>query len=430
MKKITVGLLLLVATADSVFAQDYKKVRTAFTIFMTLGADAKLEEAKAEVDKLAIDPKAQGKAETYMLKAEIYGSITNSNVLKAKYPNATNEGYYAFEKYLELEPGAEKLKEDNYLGIGSIYNSIFSEGQNFYKLKNWDSAYISFQNLLKVSEFLIEKKITSTTFDTLGNLYAGVTAQNAGKQAEAGKYYKRLADIKLSGPDYESIYDFLTKYYLRIKSNADFDKYIDLAKQLYPKNQLWTALQFEYIAVNSSPEEVLKKYDQDALANRLTSEDAMDYGNFFFNDKKVRDLKPEEKKPFTQKATEAFTKAAELDPANVLAAYNVAVSYYVQWEEAADAASAIKGITPEIKSRRAQADKVAIAASDKAIAALENAYKKLDEKTAKSKIEMNSTTTSAKFLAALYGWRRDKAKGKAAEYDMYDKKMLFYDKKY
>src|SRR5215212_9182598 len=97
MKKITIGVMLLVAIGTALKAQDYKKVREAL-------GQSKLEDAKAQLDKVLADPKAEGKAETYLLKTEVLGSIAANEALKAKYPTADAEALTALKKYLELEP--------------------------------------------------------------------------------------------------------------------------------------------------------------------------------------------------------------------------------------------------------------------------------------------------------------------------------------
>ncbi len=127
MKKITIGLMLLFAIGTAVKAQDYKKVREALTLAQVPGTagQAKLEDAKAQLDKVLADPKADGKAETYLLKTEVYGTIAGNEALKAKYPNADAEAFQALKKYLELEPGEEKIKEDKYAGVNSAYSSLF-----------------------------------------------------------------------------------------------------------------------------------------------------------------------------------------------------------------------------------------------------------------------------------------------------------------
>jgi len=430
MKKLAIGSLLLFAIATGVNAQDFKKVRSALILSQMKGGESKIEEAKTEYDKASADPKAQGKAETYLLKAEIYGTIAGDETLRAKYPNAGTEALEALKKYLELEPSGEKYKEDNYMGVNGIYTSFFNAGVKDYNAKSWETAFNNFKQLVDISDIMIKNKWTTVTFDTTGYLYAGITAQNAKKEDEAVKYYQRIADMKLKGSDYEHIYVFLPQYYTGKKDETNFAKYVAIGKAVYPEKTFWGDMEFEYNTANLSLDEMAKRFDEQVAANKLTATSAMDFGNFFFNDKRIKELKPDEKKQYTDRAAKAFAKAYELDPNNALAAYNVAVTNYVIWEDAADAASAIKGVTPEIKSKRAAADKVAIAASDNAIAALEKAYQQLTAKAEKTNVEKNSQKTAAKFLAVLYSWRRDKAKGKAAEYDAFDKKFQFYDKQY
>ena len=431
MKKITISLLLLTVATTAAFSQDYKKVRTPLTIFLAvpMASDSKLEEAKTEIDKLSSDSKAQGKAETYLLQSEIYGSIAGNEALKKKYPNAASQGLVFLKKYLEADPSAAKYKEDNYVGINAIYNYFFDRGYTFFKEKSWDSAYVNFKPMVEMGDIMVKNKWTTSTFDTTAYKLAGISAQNANKEADAVQYYERMAALKLKGEDLEHIYVFLPQYYSKQKNEVEFKKHIALGKEIYP-DKPWDQLEFEYITGNLSLADIAKKFDDDLASNSLSSAAATNYGDFFFNDKKIKDLKPEDKKLYTERAAKAFSKSFELDPSNTLSGYNAAVANYVIWGDADDAALAIKGITPEIKSKRAQADKVALAASDKAIEALEKAYKLLDEKATKSNLEKNSLKNAAKSLANLYMWRRDKSKGKATEYDMYDKKFQAYDKKY
>ena len=152
MKKITISFLLLIVANVATFAQDYKKVRTPLNTFLLLGTDAKLEEAKNELDKLSLDPKAQAKAETFLLATEIYGSVSMSNSLKDKYPQAALKGLESLKKYLSMEPTAEKFKEDNYVGVNAIYNSFFDKGYNFFKAKSWDSAYTLLKPMVSKGE--------------------------------------------------------------------------------------------------------------------------------------------------------------------------------------------------------------------------------------------------------------------------------------
>lgn len=432
MKKITIGLSLLLIAFTGVKAQDYKKVRTSLLLSQAdKSSTVKLEQAKDELDKVMADPKAATNAETYLLKAEIMGSIAGEQSLQAKYPGAAYEGLEALKKYLEMEPSEAKLKEDRYAGINTIYTALFSKGQAEYNNKNYNSAFNVFKNVAELGDIFTSRKWSSSAFDTTSYLFAGATAQNAKRNDDAVKYYGAIADHKVGGPDYESIYDFLTKYYLNSNDEANFKKYNALAKELYPGNTLWNDLDFAFLTDNASVDEVEKRYDEAVAANSLNASGYADYAEYFLNNKKVKDLDSAKKMDLINKSFEAYQKAFAADSTNPVNAYNAAVAAYTMFENASDAARKIRGTTAAIKAQRATADKVADAAADKALEWFEKAYTMLDAKTDKDKITKNSQTSSAKLLSVLYEYKRERSKTlKPADYDKYDAKFKFYDTKY
>jgi len=429
MKKITIGFLLFSALSASTYAQDVKKVRTALTIAQLPGAGAqKLEPVKADIDKLAADPKTSANAEVLAMKTEIYGLIAADSLLKTKYPKADIEGFETLKKYLEVEPTEKTLKEDRYTGVNQIYASLFNSGVKLYNEKNWEAAFDKFKNVTELSDILISRKWSNTTFDTTSNLYAGVTAQNAKKEAEAAKYYGALANQKVRGQDYESLYEFLTKYYLNNKNEAEFKKYVALAKEVYPTNTLWNDLEFLYQTTNADVTTMVKTFDAEDAAGKLTSANYFDYGNLFVGDKKIRDMEPPARAEYTKKGVYAFTKAYEKDTANALASYNVGVTNYAQWEEQLDAARQIKGTTADIKSKRASADKLVDAAADKSLIWMERAFNSLAAKTTRTNLEKGTLGKSTDLLYNLYAYKKERSKVlNPKDYDRFDAKGKFYD---
>ena len=429
MKKIAIGFLLLFAISTDINAQDVKKVRTTLALAQIPRAGAqKLEDAKTEIDKLAADPKASANPEVLALKAEIYGLIAADSSLRTKYPNADIEGLQTLKKYLAVEPTEKTLKADGYTGVNQIYASLFNTGVKLYNEKNWEAAFDKFKNVAELSDTLIKRKWTNSAFDTTANLYAGVTAQNAKKEAEAAKYYGALASQKVKGQDYESLYEFLTKYYLNNKNEAEFKKYIALAKEVYPTNELWSDLEFVYQTKNAEPADMLKRFNEDDAAGKLTASNYFDYGNMFVSDKKIREMDAPKRTEFTNKAIYAFTKASEKDTANALASYNVGVTTYAQWEELLEAARQIKGTTADIKAKRAAADKLADAAADKSLVWMERAFNSLAAKSTRSNLEKGTLSKSTDLLYNLYAYKKDRSKVvNPKDYDKFDAKAKFYD---
>jgi hypothetical protein len=432
MKRITIVFLLLFALSVTNYAQDVKKVRTVLTLAQIPKAGSqKLDDAKTEIDKVMADSKNQSSAEAWALKTEIYGLVAGDETLKAKYPDADVQALQALKKYLELDPTEKILKEDHYTGINPIYASLFNSGVKLYNDKNWEAASDKFNNVVDISDILIKRKWSNSSFDTTAYLYAGVTAQNAKKEAEAAKFYGALAEHKVKGKDYEGIYEYLTKYNLNNKNEADFRKYIALAKEAYPTNDLWSDLENLYMTKNANLEDISKKFDTDDAAGTLNSSAYFDMGNFFVNDKKVKDLEPAQRSQYTKKAVYAFTKAYEKDTSNALASYNVGVTSYAQWEDLYDAARQVKGTTADIKAKRAAADKQADIAADNSVTWIERSFNSLAAKKAKgniSNLEKGCLTKSVDLLYNLYAYKKDRSRGvNPKDYDKFDAKAKYYD---
>jgi hypothetical protein len=429
MKKITIAIAVLFMTAAAVKAQDLKKVRSAynFTLLPNSGA-AKLEDAKTEVDKLMADAKAGTSADAWLFKAMIYGKLAGDATLSAKYPEANSQSLGALKKYLELDPEGKKIKEENFGGVNEIYQSFFNLGVKEYKASNWPKANEYFKQLVDLSSIMVSKNWTSIAFDTTAFLYAGVSAQNAKMDDDAVKFYSALAERKIAGPDYEGVYDYVARYYLKKRDQANFQRFIQLAKDAYPKLGVWNDLEFSYQTENSDLTQLVKYFDDQDAAKKLSSMEYFDYGNYFINDKKIKDLEEAQRGDYTKKSAYAFSRAYDLDTTNLLAAYNTGVTYFALWESQADAARQLKGVTADIKTKRAAADKTADATVDKAIEWLEKAYTSLAAKTGRSNVERASLNKSIDLLYNAYQYKRERTKGVAPkDYDKYDAKMKLYD---
>ena len=429
MKRLTIGFLLLMIIGSTAKAQDFKKVRSALLLAQVGGSDdSKIESAKTELDKVLADPKSQNSAEANLLKAEINGMVANSKTLKEKYPNADAEGFVALKKYLELDPTEAKLKEDHYVGVNGIYASMFADGVKNYNAKNWDGAYAKFKDVAELGDLFTSRKWSASSFDTTSYLYAGVTAQNAKKDAEAARYYGRIAENKIVGPDYQGIYDYLVKYYLNSNNQPEFAKYLALAKQAYPANTVWNDLEFANTTDNSSVEDVVKKFEAEDAAKTMKAGNYLDYGDYFINNKKIKELDPAKKGDYTNKAFYSFSKASELDTANGLSSYNAGIAAYTMFEDAAEEARKIKGVTADIKAKRAAADKTVDVAADKSIVWLEKSFNTLSSKATRTNTEKNVVGKSADLLYNLYAYKKDRSKVlNPKEYDKYDAKSKFYD---
>src|SRR4051812_4791150 len=220
MKKL-LFFLLLVTTTFIVNAQNYNDVLLKYST-------KKYEEAKTEIDKLAADPKASDKPETYLWKLTVNGELYGDSTLRAKYPDAGKEAWDALNKYVEKDPQLAKLKENSaengngLRAVSMLYGKSFDYGRSAFQNKDWNSAFDYFSLCQKVSELIGKYGLNTNgkyTIDTTVVLYTGYAAQNAGKQADAVARYKALADWKVNDKDFEDIYKYILDYDMRQKND-------------------------------------------------------------------------------------------------------------------------------------------------------------------------------------------------------------------
>ena len=200
----------------------------------------KFKEAKIELDKGMSNPKFNSKPEAYMLKAVIYAGLAMDETNKGKPAGdqLAGEADIAFKKYKEMDPAMTLVSDPIYQnGPINLYSNYYTSGYNDYTAKKWESAYDKLNKAVEYSDLLISKKLFQTPLDTNVLILAGVTAENNNHKDEAVRYYSRLADNKVNGEGFESVYRYLVSYYFGKMDLASFEKYKALGKQLYPKSE-------------------------------------------------------------------------------------------------------------------------------------------------------------------------------------------------
>ena len=197
-------------------------------------------KAKEEFDQQISNAKFASKAEAYMLKTAIYAALAmaEENKNNEKGEQLTNDAEAAFQKYREMDPSMQLLTDPIYSnGPINLYSSYFSSGYNDYSTKKYTVAYPKFKKAVGLSDLLMEKKILPGTLDTNVLILAGITAEQSSKRDEAAEYYGRLADNKITGEGFESVYRFMVSYSFEKKNMAAFEKYKAAGKELFPKSE-------------------------------------------------------------------------------------------------------------------------------------------------------------------------------------------------
>lgn len=281
----------------------------------------KYQQAKTEVDKGMSNPKFTAKPEAYLLKTAVYAGLSMVDGTKGT-PQAeqyANDAEAAFNKYKELEPAMPLITDPIYQnGPVNLYSGYYASGYEDYNNKKWEESFGKFKKAADLSDILIAKKILTTTLDTNVVILAAITAEQSNKKDEAAKYYTRLADAKVTGEGFESVYRYLVNYSFTKKDMVNFEKYRALGKQLFPNSEYFTydktdfavGLETDFTAKLKSLEEVLAGDPNNYKANEILGEIIYDT----LNSRVDNAVMPANADELEAKMITAFTKAAAAKP--------------------------------------------------------------------------------------------------------------------
>jgi len=458
MKK-TVFSVLFAFVAIFTNAQKFSKVETPYLL-------GKLEDARTEVEKVVADAKNQSVADAWLWHGSVYAALADNASLKVKYPQAAAIAMSSFQKYIKLDPSVKTMNEEAIPGkmiIDVLYRNNLTDGINFFDKKQWDSSYKYFVKAAEIGDMITKYnwRGNKQQIDTTTVLFSGYAAQNAKLLDEAAKYYGRIADLKITSVpaagDVKDIYEYLVYYHMDKKNNEQFQKYLAIAKEMYPQSlTTWADYESEFVDKNYSLAQKAAAYEKADAAGTLTANQYLAYGNMFYNleeDEKAK-MDSATLNSYRLKAEDAFIKGFRKDSKNGLAAYNVGLINYNDWVDLDDKYEVnikkiaelnkskaevkdpkkkpandarVKKEVDEIKAINAVFEKRQHGYANKAIEWMENTHSVLSAKEKPERSEKTVLSKSVDYLANLYLWKRDKSKGNNADYDKYDALYKKYD---
>ena len=267
MKKLFLAGSLAIFSAACLSAQDLDAIKTQLML-------RQYKAAKPAVDKAIANEKTAKKPETWIMKSAIYMGIAgDSSTPKDQVPGLLQEVKTSLAKYKELDPTYAILAKESSYSVGpfGLYSLAFKEGVEGFNGKTYEKSFSNFKDAVELSDFLIQTKLVTIKMDTTSILYAGASAQNLKDDANAVKYFSRLADANVAGKDFEFLYQYLSSYYMGQKDDANFNKYVNLGKTLYPESKYFPAVIEEYanskdeyyVNMRKGDEAFLKLYPKD-----------------------------------------------------------------------------------------------------------------------------------------------------------------------
>ncbi|MGQ0737784.1 MAG: hypothetical protein ACT4OJ_01875 [Bacteroidota bacterium] len=428
MKRILFHTLVCFA-ASLAGAQSYDPIKT----MLTLG---QYQKAKEELDKNMGNAKFISKAEAYMLKTAIYAALSMDNANKATPAGEqlATDAEAAFKKYKEMDQAMSLISDPIYQnGPINLYSFFYSSGYGDYSKKSWQKGFDKLKKAVEMSDLLISKKIITAPLDTNVLVLAGVTAAESKNDDAAALYYGRLADARIPGAEFESIYRFLVNYYFGKKNMTAFEKYKALGQELFPKSDYFTydKVDFAVGLVESfaekvkAVEEVLATDPDNYKANQVLGEIIYDTLN-----PKEGDPMPSNAAELEPKMVNAFLKSAAAKPGSELPYLFLGdhfISKAVKVNEArtahaADMKTRTKPGQPNSKedvAKRDLLDKQYGEALEAARDPYEKAAAIFAGKTNMTLRDKQQYKKAANYLADIFAFKKIQAKGKPADQAKY-----------
>jgi len=318
-KLLAAGLLgLISATA---FAQQKELTNAAdnlkkYEVFKSTGEAnvlPRLMEAKASIDKAAVNEKTANLPQTFAIKGAIYAILTVKDTIPATSAPLFAIADEALKKAKETDTKGE-FKDMITEAFRDLAQYKQNEGVNEYKAKKYDLAYTSFD---KYREIMPD--------DTNAIYFTALSASNAQKNDAAITNFNRLLTTKYS--QNALIYYDLSNIYLNTKDTAMATKTVADGIAKYPANSELRKRQIELYLKQGKQQEVIALI-QSAIANDPQNKTLYYYGGFTYTqlgdatelaqrkakDPAEKDKLDQTKLDYYAKAGELYKKSVEIDP--------------------------------------------------------------------------------------------------------------------
>ena len=403
MRRLFLTGILAIAAGIGLFAQSLDKAKELFKA-------NKYADAKTQIDGFLAVEKNQKTGEAWYFKVKIYNAIAANDQLRTQFPDARDQAFDALKKYTDVDDKKLLLLQmDGYKPVNEIYQGYFQVGAANYNGGKYDSALHNFSGALQTSGFMNAKGWTTLKLDTTSTLYAGISAEKAGKRDTAAVYYGRLAEAKIAninGSNMVEIYKWLVDYYDKKKDQENEKKFLALAKDQYPEDLFWSSTELDDLREKGNKDSLFAKYDE--ITTHFTKNHL-----FFFNfglelyqyaSDTSSGHRPANYDALIAKAQDNLKKCLELQPDYPQAAlvlgqisYNAGVDLQAQTKK-------IPGKTPDDVKKRADLRVAAGKKFDEAIPYFEKVDQDLGGK-GKLKMDEKSTLKDAyDLLITIYNF--------------------------
>jgi tetratricopeptide (TPR) repeat protein len=382
------------------------------------------DKAKEAIDKLTADPNSKN-AEAWYAKAQIYNALAIDDKFKASVPDAYEQAFEAFKKAYDIDPNNKRMLLDLYKTGFVAYEGVANKAAAAYQANNMAVAFEGYKKTLEDGDYLKSKNLSYSGFsvpklDTGMVFMAGYTAMKIDKADEATTYFTRIAEAKIGKePDYIIPYQFLAFQYKSKKDEANFKKFVDLGRQVFPKDPYFITIRLDWARDNNNFPELFNAYEElialqpDSLNNYLS------YGSEMFDYLFIKnpDKKPADYDAVAAKIETQIKKTMSKDYDPLSSNLILGQLYYNEGLDHVTEADKIKSTKPEDTRKKTDLKAKAVTRYDLAIPYTEKVASLLEQKgmaTLNAK-EKHTLKNMYIMLGDMYTLKGDKVK--SAEYD-------------
>jgi hypothetical protein len=285
--------------------------------------------AKKSIDEATA--KETKNAAVYYTKAAIYQSIADDDKVASLASDGHDVAFENYKKYMSLEPKYQADVVKNNLMNLIIAN--FNKGINSYNAKSNADAIKYFDKIANIAAVdngkLFNGDKLVDTINTQAQLYKGYAQYNDKNTAEAKKVFEAIAD----NPIVKDV-----DLYLRLISiyqvDNDQDKWIGTitrAKAAYPGNKDLRNEEINYYVLTDKQDKLAEKLEEAVKQEPNNAELQFSLGTTYDGIANPRGkAKPANADELNKKAIAAYEKAAVLDAKKGDYPYNAGVLYFNQ----------------------------------------------------------------------------------------------------
>ena len=383
------------------------------------------DKAKEAIDKITADPANAKNADAWYAKAQIYNALATDDKYKTSLPDAYDQAFDAFKKAYDADPNNKRMMLDLYKTGFVAYEGVANRAAGAYQANNMNAAFEGYKKTIEDGNYLKSKNLSYSGYkvpelDTGMVFMAGYSAMKLEKTDDALKYFAQIADAKIGKEaDYVIPYQFLSYQYKAKKDEANFKKYAELGRQVYPKDPYFVTIKIDWARENNNYPELFNGYEEliamqpDSLNNSLSyASEMFDYLFIKNPDKKPADYDATAAKIETQ-INKTLAKDYEPLSSNLI----IGQLYYNQGLDQATEADKVKGAKPEDTKKKADLKAKSAAKYNQSIPHIEKVTSLLEQKGVSTLNGKEKSTLRNMYimLGDMYNGTGNKAK--AAEYD-------------